>query len=174
MNAKDYARKLVDSRLYRETGGPNRGPALNMMADTLGFPHGLSWCAIFQSYVFKLARDSGEQGIAFHPTAGSQDLLGWFTEHGWTSHNPQDTLHWKGALIIRTDPGGEHGHVALVESRFTDDHGTVVSLGTLEGNTDVHGGSNGDGAYARVRPVPLAPYVWTYCNTSLIAGGSWW
>jgi len=173
ISAIECARTMVVSGKYRETNGPNRSPAIDSLCREFGVPLGSSWCALFASKAFRDSLRSGSEGTVFKYTAGSQSMLAWFRKMGWTSDDPQDLLDWSGALIIRTDPGGEHGHVAMVEKRFTS-NGVVVALGTLEGNTDKNGGSNGDGAYERKRIIPLKPYKWTYCNTTHIAGGQWW
>lgn len=113
-------------------------------------------------------------GIKILKTASSQALLKWFKSKGLTSANPQDILEWKGALAIRTDPDQIHGHVTLIKNRFTTTEGLLAAIGTLEGNTDKNGGSNGDGAYERKRKIPLSPYKWTFCDTSSLIGGQWW
>lgn len=175
MNIIQHARQMVDSGLYRETQGQNRGPKIDALNTEFGIPLGSSWCSTFYSKAGKLSFiDNGKKGIHLLYTASSQALLRWFKENGWTSNDPEDLLKWKGALIIRTDPDGVHGHVAGVEGRLTNGEGKLVALRTLEGNTDKNGGSNGDGAYERKRIIPLKPYKWTYCNTSHITGGVWW
>lgn len=172
--ALDFAKEMVQSKLYFETQGPNRSPALDSLSNEFGVPLGSSWCALFVSKAFKSAAQAGATGDPFHYTAGSQDLLAWFKNNHTVSTNPDDLLKWKGALIIRTDPGGEHGHVALVSGRVTSTKSKVLSLLTIEGNTNTNGSSNGDGAYCRTRLVPLQPYEWHFCNTTNIKGGSWW
>lgn len=171
--AIDIGKRMVASGDYRETDGPNRGPAIDHMARQLGFPVGLSWCAIFASFMFWVCRE--QPGQKFHYTTGSQDLLRWFEVQGLTSKDPQDLLKWKGAIAIRTNvPHDGHGHVAPISGRSTDENGRVIATITQEGNTNEHMSSNGDGAYSHERNVPLHPGEWTFCNTTPIAGGSWW
>lgn len=174
--AKYFAQQMVDSGTYRETNGPNRGDAIDHMDRQMGFDptQRLSWCAIFACFSFWNAEQSGAQGRHILKTASSQELLRWFRELGLVSSNPQDILSWKGALAIRTNqPDTAHGHVTLLKARFTNS-GRVVAVGTLEGNTDAQGSSNGEGAYEHKRNVPMKPFIWTFCNTSGIAGGAWW
>jgi hypothetical protein len=178
--AIDHLQEMVSSGQYRETHGKNRSPAIDALCKEYGYPLGISWCAIFASEGYDRAADEGAPGIRLAPTAGSQAMLAWFKRlqkrepnFQWLSKDPQDVLNWKGAILIRTDPGGEHGHVAPVKSRFTT-NGKIVAFGTLEGNTDKDGGSNGDGAYERRRSIPLHPYEWTMCNTTKLSGGAYW
>jgi hypothetical protein len=178
--AVDYAREMVSSGQYRETHGKNRSPALDALVREYGYPLGIPWCAIWVSEAFDKAADAGAPGLRLAPTAGSQAMLAWFKrlqkrepDFQWISSDPQDALNWEGAILIRTDPDGEHGHVALAERRLTT-AGKIVAFGTLEGNTDSDGGRDGDAAYERKRPVPLKPYRWTLCNTTKLAGGSYW
>jgi len=166
---------MIDSGAYRETQGPNRSPAIDALAREFGVPLGSPWCAMFACKAAETARDSGEDGDAFPMTAGSQDLLHKLTAMGCqTSLTAQSLLSWKGAAVIRTDPDGAHGHVALVKERLTDASGIITAIVTCEGNTDVLGSSNGDGAYNRHRWIPLAPYKWTFVRLDNFAGGDWW
>lgn len=172
-NAMQVARDMVNSRAYVESAGPNRSAVLDALCREFGAPIGSSWCALFISRAFKRALLSGATGEKLEYTASSQAMLRFFQRHGWTSDDPASLMEWGGALIIRTNPDKIHGHVALVHSRFVD-NGRLVALGTYEGNTDKAGGSNGDAAYSRRRALPLTPYRWTFCNTTALAGGSWW
>lgn len=168
------AQRMVDSGRYRETDGPNRSEAIDHLANEFDTPLGSSWCALFVSHAFKTVEPNYHEGLEFYYTAGSQALLAWFKKHGLISSNVEDLHKWKGALIIRTDPGGQHGHVAFVKNRLTNSDNKIKAISTLEGNTNSAGGANGDGAYERKRIIPLTPYVWTYCNTTPIKGGKWW
>jgi hypothetical protein len=174
--ATHFAREMYRSGKYFESEGKNRSPAIDALCREFHYPLASHWCILYISKAFKLSEEAGNWALPkILKTAGSQTLLAWFKDHGWTSNDPQDLKDWKGAIIIRTNPDGEHGHGAIAEKRFTNlSTGKIVALGTLEGNTDKYGGANGDGAYERKRIIPLKPYKWTYCNTSFIAGGQWW
>lgn len=174
----DVNEVLIDriaSGFYKETHGQNRSPILDKLCLKWGYPLGSPWCALFVIDAFDLIEDEHKEisGIKIIKTAGSQAMLKWFKDRALISKNPQDLLNWKGALAIRTDPGGKHGHVLLISERLTTNN-KVVALTTLEGNTNLAGSSNGDGAYKRKRIIPLTPYTWTFCNTSEIIGGRWW
>ena len=175
-NASQFAQAMIDSGLYVETKGQNRGPTIDELNLEYGYPLGSSWCILFIVRAFDVSwmeHGKPKDVIRLPKTAGSQYLLSWFKKKGWTSTDPQDLLNWKGALAIRTDPGGKRGHGVLVKARFTKD-GKIVAIGTSEGNTDENGGSNGDRAANRRRKIPLTPYKWTFCNTSFIIGGAYW
>lgn len=131
------------------------------------------------SWLFKLAADSGVKGDKFARTAGTQSCLAWGRKNGLVSSDPQDMLKWKGALAIRTDPGGKTGHVALVLGRNTvkDEDGNLVitSIGTAEGNSNSNGSSNGDRAVFNIRTISsLNRGTWSYLDISKFAGGSYW
>lgn len=171
--ALDVLQEMIDSGKYREINGPNRSPAIDALCKEFGYDLGSSWCALFVSKGFKEV-SIPQTGKVFHYTAGSQDLLRFFQLNNWVSSNPQSLIGWKGALAIRTNPDGQHGHVVAIANRLTDKNGTVVAIRTAEGNTNSQGSSNGEGAYNLKRIIPLTPYRWTFCNTSYITGGSWW
>lgn len=169
-----YAQRMINSGEYHETEGPNRSPAIDQLCRDFGDPLGSSWCALFQSRAFKDARLSGCTGETFPYDGRCHIIRAWFEERGWTSTNANDLMEWKGAVVIRHDKFNGRGHIAMVKSRFTSGSAVVEAVGTLEGNTNSVGGSDGDGAYEKRREVPLSPYTWSFCRTDLIAGGAWW
>lgn len=180
-NVSELAKELINSGKYKEDQsiGQNRGKVIDDLNKWIGVPLGSSWCATFVCWLFKLALDSGATGNKFFKTAGSQSLLAWAKKQGIVSSNPQDLLKWKGAVLIRTDPGGEHGHVALALGRNTvkDANGNLVitSIYTAEGNSNSNGSSNGDRACFQVRTIAnLEKAEWHYVNISSFAGGSYW
>lgn len=155
-----------------ETGGPNRGPALDKLEAKFDMS-GQSWCAIWAWNGFELAAEELGQPNECPKTASSQEMLEWFRDRGLVSATAEALHDWGGALAIRTDPGGLHGHVAPVLGRLLDANGKIAQIQTCEGNSDKNGGSNGDGAYFHVRSIPL-PGVWHFCDVSNFAGGRWW
>jgi len=166
-------RARIASGDYRETDSPNRGPAIDKLEQEFGLL-GQSWCAMWAIEPFYVCKRQGLPGLVPPLIAGSQALLRWFQSQGFVSSDPQDVLDWGGALAIRTNPDGVHGHVAPIFMRFTTGDGQLIAVQTEEGNTDVHMGSNGDGAYSHRRAIPLTPYTWHYCRTDELAGGRWW
>lgn len=180
-NVSVLAKELINSGKFIEDQsiGQNRGKVIDDLNKWIGVPLGSSWCATFVCWLFKLSSDSGATGKGFFKTAGSQSLLAWGKKQGIISDNPQDLLKWKGAVLIRTDPGGQHGHVALALGRNTkkDKQGNLVitSIATAEGNSNSNGSSNGNAAVFHVRTVAdLNNANWHYLNTSSFAGGSYW
>jgi hypothetical protein len=178
MNGVQVAQKRIDSGQWKETQGNNRGPCIDRLEAKFGL-EGQPWCAMFAWDCIDEAAQANAaakigNGVPLIKTAGSQAMLAWFKEKGWTSTNAQDLNHWHGALAIRTDPGGLHGHVVMVKGRMVDVNGTVHAVLTCEGNTNANGARDGDGAYNHTRGIPLQPYVWTFCDTSGISGGRWW
>jgi hypothetical protein len=171
--ALQIMQELIDRGTF-ETAGPNRSPWLDDLCREFGVPLGSSWCAMFVCHCFKEAARRAGQVSDFPMTAGSQSLLSSLRIKGLVSSDPNECLSWRGVLVIRTDPGGEHGHVAAVKERLTDGDGHLAAIRTCEGNTNLNGGSNGDGAYNRKRLVPLTPYAWTFCNVGGIVGGEWY
>ena len=165
--AIDFAKTWVELPV-RESNGPNRSPQVDEFNRFVGDNMGDPWCAAFVSYCF---HEAGA-GEAFPYSGGSQTLKAWFKDHDLFSTDPNDLKGWSGALAGWTDPGGEQGHIFFVYGRGTDGNGNVVSLLTYEGNTNTDGSSNGDGAYARNRPVDSREF-W-YLRTDGIPGGSWW
>lgn len=174
MNAIQHADKMIASGKYKETNGPNRSPAIDLLEDEFGIPRGNSWCALFVSKAFKLAAKDGGKGKTFPYSASSQALLEWFKNHGEVSTDAQDLLKWKGAIVVRTNhPDVSHGHVALVRERLTNKSGKVIAIVTDEGNSNLSGSANGDGAYEEKRKIPLTG-DWHFCRTDSLVGGSWW
>jgi hypothetical protein len=137
---------------------------------TAGASVGQPWCAAFACWCFHHA--SGK--TPDFNSASSQTIRRWFEERGWLSFDPQDLLRWKGALFGWTNPDRAHGHIGFVRKRFTK-LGRVVSIGTLEGNTNSRLERNGDGAYALHRSIAAMDDkpLW-FLNTTELEGGRWW
>lgn len=169
-SALDIAHRIVLSNLRENPPSSNRAPLIDKMLKSAGTIVGLPWCAAFVSWCFRQA--SGN--IPNFNSASSQLIRRWFENRGWLSFDPQDLLRRKGALFGWTNPDRAHGHIGFVQKRFTK-LGRVVSLGTLEGNTNRSMERNGDGAYALHRSIAAMDDkpLW-FLNTSEIEGGRWW
>lgn len=170
----------------RETAGKNRAPWIDAIVREFHGSLGDPYCAYGVSHAFKA---SGADPT-FPYGGGSQAIKRAFEAAGKLSRNVQDLLRWQGALFGWTnvdDPS--HGHIGLVEKRFTD-HGKILAIGNIEFNTDgIVGDRDGDGCYrmkralradGQFRPVTRwgTPYgaahtIW-FCDTSDIEGGAWW
>lgn len=174
MNAIQIQSEWI-ARPVKETDGPNRSPFIDHLCRSYGVPLGSSWCALFACESFHEAALQEGKESDFPRTAGSQDLLAKLIARGCAhTHDPEVAKTYKAILLIRTDPGGEHGHVASVRQRLTDEEGKLVAVVTCEGNTNTSGGSNGDRAYEKKRTIPLEPYGWTFIDVSGFVGGSGW
>lgn len=147
MNLIEAATYYINLPL-REDAGPNNDHAgiITAMLKSVDTAPGNSWCAAFVS---QCQRDSGAVNGFY--SAGSQAFKAWAKEKGILFTDPDHLLKCKGALGGWTDPGGQHGHIFIIDARYTAANGTLEYIGTLEGNTNVNGSSNGDGAYARHR-----------------------
>lgn len=175
MTAIDIAKRIVATN-PREIGrNTDNGGIIDRVQRELGLSPGNPWCAAFVSHCF---REAGA-GSAFPYSASSQYIKKWFEDRGLLSRDPQDLLKWTGAIAGWTNqPDTSHGHIFLVAGRGTTTLGgvqRVINIKSFEGNTNSQGGRDGDGAYARIRQVPVDNdhRLW-FCNTGSIPGGQWW
>ena len=169
-SALDIAHRIVRSNLRENPPNSNRGLLIDKMLLSARAGVGQPWCAAFVSWCFRQATDNPPD----FNSASSQFIRRWFEKRDWLSFDPQDLLRWNGALFGWTNPDRIHGHIGFVRQRFTK-MGRVVSIGTLEGNTDRTMERNGDGAYALRRSIAAMDDkpLW-FLNTSEIEGGRWW
>jgi hypothetical protein len=112
-----------------EPRGSNDGPRVREYLAAVHMPPGVAWCAAFASWCVKQASASLGVPPLLHGAAGALRLL---------SLNPTLRIDRPepGCLVV-WDHGEGHGHVGLVEEV------TPLDLGTIEGNTDEHGGAEG-------------------------------
>jgi len=183
----------------REDKGANKDSQgiIAMMNKAVGVAVDSPYCASTVSHCFKKATSyiKNLTGLVTFPyTASSQAVKRWFKNKSLLSYDVQNLLHWKGAVAGWTNVGDSwHGHVFLVLRRFTvkdkDGNLKIVAIETAEGNTSASGSREGSGIYILRRklfddglfyPVDKkgekagpGHKLW-FCNTSDIAGGSWW
>lgn len=137
----------LGQRGVRETSR-NRGPMVDVyVRDGGGLdPAGrYPWCVAF--VVFALRRAAAELGMTLPPKAASVGKL-WHRYNDYVTSIPSP-----GAVFMHlSDPTDIYspGHVGFVVSVRGDE------LETVEGNTDVGGGREGDGVYMRTRPLSYA------------------
>lgn len=179
---KTIARQLYDwtnSGQFMETEGQNRGPAIDTLEAHFGMK-GESWCAMYPSWAAHVVAQGMGVATSFPLTAGSQDLLAKLKALGCVATTDMQAItKMRGALLIRTNkPDRAHGHVATPIERFPGPTGHIVTIGTIEGNSNTNGSSNGDGAYFHHRSVAsLAEndlHLWHVVDVSRFPGGSWW
>lgn len=140
-------RVLLSQEGVREQGGPNRGPDVEKYLASLGKPAGLPWCVAIQYWSFDTAAKLQNVTNPLPKTAGV-------------------IAHWKMApdsVKIRPDQLLDDLRLATPGSLFCIQHdedsghmGMVIGiengkLKTFEGNTNVLGSREGDGAYRRTR-----------------------
>ncbi|TKB98645.1 CHAP domain-containing protein [Pedobacter cryophilus] len=117
----------------REASGNNDGKAVEMYLQTVGLKKGPPWCAAFVSWVFQQA------GYSKPRTAWSPALFG-------PKVKSKEII--PGNLFgIWMVPLNRIGHVGLIESR----QGHWIM--TIEGNTNLAGGREGDGVYRKRRAI---------------------
>jgi len=171
-NILEAAKALINSGKYNEVNGRNRSAGIDALCKEFGMALGSPYCAMGISKAAKMV--AGLPGLKFPYSAGSQSMLAAFRKADKCFVDPQHLLKVKGALAIRTDPGGKHGHVLLVSGRLTDSRGKVVAISTAEFNTNLQGSRDGEGSTYLRRDIPLTPYAWTFVDLSDYAGGVYW
>jgi hypothetical protein len=125
--------------------GSNRGPQVEAYLRRVGRYPGEAWCAAFVYWCFDEAADK-VAGVNRLPRTGyCPDLEAWGKAHGLLDQEPQVG----DVFLVRRVPSGEKRvracHTGIV---------TGVSAGaieTVEGNTNLGGGSEGIGVFARTR-----------------------
>lgn len=191
MNALDFAIKDADAKV-RETHGKNRSPRIDEINRSVGNALGSPYCAAGVSECFAKAARLVPDGKPFGGRSGSsQAIKRWFDAGGRLTYDAQKLLGWHGALFGWTNPEDPaHGHVGMVERRYTNADGKVTEIGTVEYNTDaIKGDRDGDGVYRCRRRLcsdglwyPVDSHGKTYgrghkiyfMRTDGIAGGEWW
>ena len=172
MSVIDIASKFVGKR---ETGGRNRSQIIDTLNEFVGNRLGDPYCAAGVSYCLDQAKTLYGPKDAKIPKTGSSFLMhSWFSQKGMDSKDPQDLLKWGGALGGWTNPD-HHGHVFLIEKRFTSMFGLgkkVIALGTIEFNSNSAGSRDGEGIVRNKRKVGSKDF-W-FCDISGLPGGSYW
>lgn len=115
----------------RELTGNNDGHAVSSYLKLVGLPPGYAWCAAFISWVF------AQEGYSHPRTAWSPALF------------PRDRITATPApadlIGIHVPSFNRIAHVGMVERSY---HDWIISI---EGNTNMSGGRDGDGVYRRWR-----------------------
>lgn len=102
----------------------------------------------------------------------SQEIRRYFENRGLLSRDPQDLLHWKGALGGWTDDDGVHGHIFFIAGRLTE-NGIITAIRTVEGNADFTP-DNAVASEVRRTPVTREGHRLWFLNCSFEPGGQWW
>lgn len=130
-NILDIARQFL---FVREVPG-NHGQRVNAIQKWGGGADGDSWCA----YWLTMMLDITYQGNAPIPRTGSCDtILAIGKANGWITTTPVP-----GDIYLRVRNGSDAHHCGLV-TQFAYGAG---HFGSISGNTNEDGSSNGDGVY---------------------------
>lgn len=140
-------RHLLLQEGVRERGGPNRGPEVEKYLASVDKPPGLSWCVAIQYWGFDTAAKQLNVTNPLPKTAGV--VAHWRAAPDKVKIRPDQVLDdlrlmAPGTLfcIQHDEDSGHMGMVLGVENG---------KLKTFEGNTNVLGSREGDGAYRRTR-----------------------
>jgi hypothetical protein len=156
-SASDLAREVIavaEGELgVRETPGqPDRGPRVDQYLARVS-RKGEPWCVAFLYWCFDEAAKALRRPNPMEKTASV-----W--QHWEKARKRIDTVVVPAAsaridpslirpgMIFHVDTGGGKGHAGLVTDAFEDGR-----IATVEGNTNAHGGRDGDGVYRRERRV---------------------
>lgn len=169
MNLVEAAAKYMG---LTESAGKNRSPEIDALNRWMGVPLGSPYCATSCSrWLF----ECNDKKPIQPKTASSKAFRNWFADRGLLSWDAQSLLKWKGAFGGWTNEDGVHGHVFLIEKRYTAWFGLsrrVVAIGTLEGNSNKAGSRDGEGFVRNKRKINSKNF-W-FANASGLPGGSYW
>ena len=129
--------------------GRNRGVRVDQYIFAAEGQLGEPWCASFCEWVYENAYSPRK--APFDIGRSVPDLMRRAQSRGRTVQ-PKDVL--PGDLVCVTRADGSGRHVGIATS--TVDNGYVK---TIEGNTNDNGSAEGDGVYARIRPIKRLVFV---------------
>ncbi len=138
----------MDQVGVRETGGRNRGPAVEKYLAAVGKPPGLSWCMAFCCWCYK-------EGAHNRRIESSPVIMTAGVHHHWRKAPDEikldpgvaidDLRNVKPGMIFLIDHGHGKGHCGVVVAAEAE------GLRTIEGNTNIKGSRDGDGVHHRIR-----------------------
>lgn len=137
----------------RETGGQNRGEAVEAILRSCALDGGNSWCVAFCNYVGRGALG----GLWPLPMVGGTETLYTYAKsHGILREEPTSGAIF---LIHSDEPGRRVHHAGFCDLPPTAGN---PAWWTIEGNASKDGGANGDGVYVLDRRVfdPRDRFVW--------------
>ena len=114
-----------------------------------GHPNGQAWCATFISAILIRCGVIAKGSKVLSPS--SRTMFAEAKRKGWTVPfdrlQPGDVIHtWRGASL-----GTWLGHVGFVESVTRDTRNRVISVSSLEGNTNRAGSATGGEVLRKTR-----------------------
>lgn len=134
----------------QEMFGANEGPVIGVMKAFLNVhAKGISWCAIFVSWILCRAHALDKIGLrkslGFASPFYCDSTLDWYVQAKKLKMLTTDPK--PGDLFILLDGSCHPHHIGFVVSEPDEDG----RFRTIEGNTNEGGSPNGDGVYERVR-----------------------
>jgi hypothetical protein len=146
--AEEAVRMGLTQDGVRESGGPNRGPEVNLYHLAGGSKPGHAWCASFVSWCF--VRAAAKLGVAnpFRVTSWCPTIYARGQSAGKLVAQPQ-----RGDIFLKwSTSSSRHSHTGLV----TGASGNVFT--TIEGNTNNNGSREGIGVFQLTRKRATARY----------------
>lgn len=158
----------------REDKGKNRSKRIDSINRFCSLPMGSPYCAAGVSWCF--AHCDGV-GIRLPISGSSQFFKRWFDNRGWLTYDPKDLKKMKGFLFGWTNVDDmAHGHIGFGAGRNV--HWLtrkVVSIRTVEYNSNLAGSRDGEGVFTNVRLVPFdRSHRLYFMDTSHLVGGTFW
>lgn len=140
-----YAKLFADLLQTREHGGNNRGEVVETLLRKEGGSAGMPWCMAFAATLYEFACKSFgltpdiDLNLSVSDGVHKARLLGRY-------HEDVNQVRPGDLVVIKGGPSG-YQHVGIAIS-FANQQGEVA---TIEGNTNVAGGADGDGVYRKKR-----------------------
>lgn len=130
--------------------GSNSGPKVDAYLRSVGINQPALWCMAFVYWCFNQASSRVGQPNPMLKTASCTNLYSWAASHNKLVSTPQrgDIFLVRGGAQGRT-----HQHTGIVTSV------SGGSIGTIEGNTNNDGSSNGIGVFRRTRSTGNLDFV---------------
>lgn len=120
--------------------GTNRGPEVEKYLRSTDNPPGAPWCAAWCYFIVREGVSPFSIPIPYVKSAYCPTVETWAEDLGILSKDPA-----VGDTFLLTY-GGRPRHTGFVTAV------TRIAFATIEGNTNLSGGAEGDGVYARERP----------------------
>lgn len=139
-----------------ESGGNNCGPRVKEYLAAVGLPQGNPWCAAFVAWCFQRA------GLERWPATGDT----WAIETWARQQKVLNVVPEPGDVFLLLGSDGKPIHTGFVTSVAGGrDHTAFLTsvpygrIGTTEGNTGGPSDTDGDGVYAKSRPMGSCNFV---------------
>lgn len=132
--------KPTDGTTNMEIWGPNNGPVVNEILKYSGIEVGNPWCAALGYYAISKVLEELKIKNPLIKSGYCPTIEDWARLHGILS----DTPDFMDIVLVCDSVSAFHYAFALTQH-------SKSNIGTIEGNTNIDGSSNGDGIYERTR-----------------------